>query len=47
MKYLVMGQGDGGIKHSPQDALVAWWRRKRALISEEMGEVLREHGTYI
>lgn len=42
-----MGQGDGGIKHSPEDALVAWWCRQRALISEEMSEVLGEHGTYI
>lgn len=45
MKYLVMGQGDGGIKYSPQDALIAWWCRERALVSEEMCEVLRQHGT--
>lgn len=45
VQYLVMGQGDGAIKHSPQDALKAWWRRQRAFISEEMGKVLREHGT--
>lgn len=42
-----MGKSDGRIKHSPEDALVAGWSSERALVSEEMIEILREHGAHV
>lgn len=45
--YLVMWEGDGCIKHGPEDALVAGWSGEGALVSEEMVEVLGQHGAHI
>ena len=47
MMYLVVGESDRSIKHCPQNALKTWRGRERALISVEIGEVLREHGAHV
>lgn len=45
--YLVLGKSDGGVKHSPDDALKAGGRGEGPLVSEEMVEVLRKHGAHV
>ncbi len=45
--HLVVWDSDGCIKHSPEDAFVAGWSGEGALVSEEVVEVLREHGAHI
>lgn len=45
--YLVVRESDGRIKHRPEDALVARGSGEGALVSEEMVEVLWEHGAHI
>lgn len=42
-----MGESDGRVKHRPEDALVAGRSGEGALVSEEMVEVLGEHGAHI
>lgn len=45
--YLVVGESDGCVKHRPEDALVAWRRGEGALVSEEVVQVLGEHGAHV
>lgn len=45
--YLVVWESDGCIKHGPEDALIAGGSGEGALVSEEMVEVLGEHGAHI
>lgn len=42
-----MRQRDGRVKHGPDDALIAGWSGERALVSEEVVEVLGEHGAHV
>lgn len=45
--YLVVGESDGRVKHRPEDALVARRRGEGALVSEEVVQVLGEHGAHV
>lgn len=45
--YLVVGESDGRVKHRPEDALVARRRGEGALVSEEVVQVLGQHGANV
>lgn len=45
--HLIVGEGDGGIKHGPQNAFVTWWRSERTLISEKVVDVFWKHGAHV
>lgn len=45
--YLIVRQGDGRVKHSPEDTLIAGRSGEGALVPEEMVEVLWEHGAHV
>ena len=42
-----MWKRDGRIEHGPEDALVAGRSGERALVSEEMVDVLRQHRAHV
>ena len=45
--YLIVREGDGRVKHSPYDALIARWCSERSFVSEEVIHILWEHGADI
>lgn len=42
-----MRQSDGCVEHSPDDALETGGSGEGPIVSEEMIEVLREHGAHV
>lgn len=44
VQYLIVRQGDGRVKHCPYNTLIAWRCSEGSFISEEVVQILWEHG---